>query len=225
MKIFAPEDFKKYFYASLFLAIICLILAIVAIGESGQANVIEQSIAGQGSLYTRHDSQEASDLAVAQNASVIYQAARKWGTDVATQTFTSSYIVSGARGGYQNQYLVKSSGAGYKHSYQATRITGDFSGSSEVSLTIGEGGAESLDSLTLMDGNATFRGRIYSTEEGRPLTAEEMDAVGKLMIRSYLNITQPIKTPEDWLGFCASFSDSLPASVGPVKLVPLNGTA
>jgi hypothetical protein len=225
MKIFTPDDFKKYFYASLFLAIICLILAIVAIGESGQANIIEQSIAGQGDLYTRHDSPEASDLAIAENASVVYQAARKWGTDVATQTFSSSYIVSGARGGYKNQYVVKASGAGYKHSYQATKITGDFSGSSEVSLTIGDDGAESLDSLILMDGNATFRGRIYSTDKGRPLTAEEMDAVGKLMIRSYLNITQPITMPEGWLDFCNTFSDALPVSVGPVKLVPINGTA
>lgn len=205
--LFAPSDFKKYFYACLILAIFCFIGALLAIGSSAYGNIIEQSIMGTGDLYTRHDSTHASDLASAVNSTVVYQSKREWDVPGAAETFSTSFIVSGAqaKGGYRNQYVVKSSGAGYKHVYRATAISGDFAGSGEVSLTTGGDGAESLDSLVLMDsrsGNATFQGRIYNSQSGRPVTTEESDAVGKFLIRSYLNVSQPIKTPENWLDFC-----------------------
>lgn len=210
--LFAPSDFKKYFYACLILAVLCFVGALLAISTSGYGNIIEHSIVGTGDLYTRHDSQSASDLASVANSTVVYEAKREWEGTSTAQTFSSSFIVSGAsaKGGYRNQNVVKSSGAGYKHVYRATAITGEFSGRGEVSLTLGEDGAESLDSLILMDsrqGNATFQGRIYSSENGKPVTAEESDAVGRFMIRSYLNITEPITTPAGWLDFCASLDN------------------
>jgi len=201
MPLYTPGDFKKYFWASCILSIICLIGAIVAIGSSAYGDVIEQSIRGTGDFYTWHDSEHASDLASAVNATVIYDAIRT------PETFSTSFIVSGAQssGGYRNQYVVKSSGAGYKHVYRATAITGDFVGSGEVMVTVGGDGAQSLDSLILMDsraGNATFQGRIYNGRSGKPVAEEEMDAIGKFVVRSYLNITEPIKTSQDWLQFC-----------------------
>jgi hypothetical protein len=72
-------------------------------------------------------------------------------------------------------------------------------------VTVGGDGAQSLDSLILMDsraGNATFQGRIYNGRSGKPVAEEEMDAIGKFVVRSYLNITEPIKTSQDWLQFC-----------------------
>jgi hypothetical protein len=220
LDLFTPEDIRKYFYTSCFLAIICLILALVAIGESGYANTIEQTIIGKGDIYTRHDSQSASDLASAINSTLVYEAKREWTGESESQQFSSSFIVTGAQasGGYRNQYVVKSSGAGYKHVYRATQISGDFAGQGDVSLTIGEDGAESLDSLVLMDsrnGNATFQGRIYSSVGGRPITAEEMDAVGQLMIRSYLNISQTIDKPVGWLDFCGSLNRLIDPAVAP----------
>jgi hypothetical protein len=228
LKLFTPEDIRKYFYASCFLAIICLIMALVAIGESGYGNTIEQSITGHGDLYTRHDSAHASDLASTVNSTVVYEEKRIWDVPDSPETFASSFIVSGAsaRGGFRNQYVVKSSGAGYKHVYRATQITGEFSGSGVVSLSIGEDGAESLDSLILMDsrnGNATFQGRIYSSQNGKPVTAEEMDAVGKLMIRSYLNISQPLIGPDNWLGFCESLNRLIDPAVAPGIYVAPDG--
>lgn len=226
MELFTPEDIRKYFYASCILAIICLLFSIVAIGLSGQANINEQSIVGTGDLYTRHDSTHASDLASAANSTVVYQAKREWDVPGSPETFATSFIVSGAqaKGGYRNQYVVKSSGAGYKHVYRATAISGDFSGSGEVSLTTGGDGGESLDSLVLMDsrtGNATFQGRIYNSQSGRPVTAEETDAVGKFLIRSYLNVSQPITTPEGWLDFCGMLDrDNILAQEGGVYVIP-----
>ena len=219
-RLFTAEDIRKYFYASCFLAIVCLLAIIYLVGTSGQGNVIEQSISGRGDLYTRHDSESASDLASVEGATLLYEAKREWANADDAQTFSSSFIVSGAQasGGYRNQYVVKSSGAGYKHVYRATQISGDFAGSGEVSLTIGEDGAESLDSLILMDsrsGNATFQGRIYGSEGGKPVTAEEMDAVGKFLMRSYLNITEPLIGPDNWLGFCESLNRLIDPAVAP----------
>lgn len=219
-KLFSPEDIRKYFYASCFLAIICLLAVVYLVGTSGLGNTIEQSLIGRGDVYSRHDSTSASDLASVVNATVAYEVTRKWEGSGPAQTFSSSFIVSGAstKGGYRNQYIVKSSGAGYKHVYRATQISGDFSGSGTVSLTIGEGGAESLDSLILMDsrnGNATFQGRIYSSEGGRPITAEETDAIGQLLVRSYLNITQPLTGPDNWLGFCDSLNKLIDPAIAP----------
>jgi hypothetical protein len=218
--LFAPSDFKKYFYACLILAAFCFMGALLAISTSGYGNIIEQSIVGTGDLYTRHDSASASDLASVENATVAYEAKREWLAGESEQTFSSSFLVSGAspKGGYRNQYVVKSSGAGYKHIYRATQISGDFAGQGDISLTIGEDGSERLDSLVLMDsrnGNATFQGRIYSSEGGRPITAEESDAVGKFLVRSYLNITTPLTGPDNWLGFCESLNKLIDPAVAP----------
>lgn len=213
--------FRLCFLLTVSLSGIYLALFILSLGGApGDANVIEQSISGRGDLYTRQDSKSASDLASVENATMVYEAKREWASPDDAQTFASSFIVSGAstKSGYRNQYVVKSSGAGYKHVYRATQISGDFAGSGEVSLTIGEDGAESIDSLILMDsrsGNATFQGRIYGSEGGKPVTAEEMDAVGKFLIRSYLNITEPLTGPDNWLGFCESLNKIIDPAVAP----------
>jgi len=188
---------------------IAALIVFAGVSSTGEANIIDQKIIGSGDIYTRHDSESASDLASAVNSTVSYEATRTWDDEESSQKFTTSFIVFGAQssGGYRNQYVVKSSGAGYKHVYRATAITGDFSGSGEITFSVGEDGAQNLDSLVIMDsraGNATFQGRIYNVQTGKPITAEETDAAGRFIIESYLNVSQPIKTPEDWLGFCES---------------------
>ncbi len=221
--------FRLCFFLTISLAGIYLALFILSLGGApGEANVMEQSISGRGDLYTRHDSKSASDLASVENATLVYEAKREWSGADDAQAFSSSFIVSGAQaaGGYRNQYVVKSSGAGYKHVYRATQISGDFAGSGEISLTIGEDGSESLDSLILMDsrnGNATFQGRIYGSEGGKPVTAEEMDAVGKFLMRSYLNITEPLVGPDNWLGFCESLNRLIDPAVAPGIYVAPDG--
>ena len=39
-KIMTPGDFKKYFWASAFLAVICFLAAVVAVSSSGYADVL-----------------------------------------------------------------------------------------------------------------------------------------------------------------------------------------
>jgi hypothetical protein len=76
-----------------------------------------------------------------------------------------------------------------------------------------------------MDGNATFRGRVINGQTSKPVNEAELEAVGEFVIRSYLNVTEKPKTYEDWLQFCNTFSEALPASIGSVKLIPLNTSA
>jgi hypothetical protein len=200
------------------LALVTALYILVA-GVSGpaEANTISQKITGTGDVYTRHGTTEAFDQASAVNSTVYYEMNTHWDDNTPGRTFETSFIVVGAtsKGGFRNQYVVKSAGAGYKHVYRVTAITGDFVGSGDISLTFGEDGAPSLDSFILMDsrsGNATFQGRITKSVNGRPsnINSEDTDAVGKLLIESYLNITQPIKEPEDWLAFCEALNEGLP---------------
>jgi hypothetical protein len=175
---------------------------LVVLGCLGYANTIEESVFGKGTMDHASYSKSASDRAMTKDAeSVAYQMKRDWESKD-NQTFTSSFIVSGAGGSYQDQYVVKASGAGYKHTYRATKITGDFSGSGESSVTM-QTGTQSLDSLILMDGNATFQGRIINGQTGKPINEAELEAVGKFVIRSYLNITEKPETVEGWLDFCS----------------------
>ncbi|MDD1761471.1 MAG: hypothetical protein LUQ59_04500 [Methanothrix sp.] len=188
----------------------CLVSGfLLVLGFMGYANTIEESVFGKGTLDHSSYSKSASDRAMTRDAeSVAYQMKRDWENE-SEQTFTSSFIVSGAGGSYRDQYVVKASGAGYKHTYRATKIRGDFSGSGESSVTM-QTGTQGLDSLILMDGNATFQGRIINGQTGRPVAEAEMDAVGQFVIRSYLNVTEKPETPEDWLGFCAGLDDDTP---------------
>lgn len=208
-KLFSPEDIRKYFYTSCFLALVCLLAIIYLAGISGWGNVYVQNDILAKDVITsdiRTYSGAASEVALAKGAtSLEYHSTRDWGVQPggeSGQTLTSSYVISGASGGYQNQYVVKTSGSGYKHTYQATKIRGDFVGSSNSVVL--ETGVPSVDSLILMDGNATFRGRIISGWTGRPITEFESDVAANATIRSYLNLSMPqtTATEEDWLGFC-----------------------
>jgi hypothetical protein len=88
------------------------------------------------------------------------------------------------------------------------------------------------------DGLATIQGRVYNNSEGRPATIEELDAVGKYLLNTHLNVSNEPITPESWLNFCESLDrdmildPSIPDGVyiAPIgyeinengKLVPMN---
>jgi hypothetical protein len=200
----------RLFVASFIISAVIVVSGLMVAGHFGYANQVSEVITGHGTLDARSYSAHSSDTAMAQAANIMYQYQRDWADSVdQKQVMTSSFIVSGARGGYRNQYVVTDSGAGYKHFYQATKITGEFSGSMASTVAVVTG-LQSLDSLVLMDGNATFSGRVINGTSGRPVDEKTLDAMGQFMIRSYVNITQPAVTPEDWLGFCSSINTDAP---------------
>jgi hypothetical protein len=229
MKLFTPEDIREYFYASCLLAIICLILAVIAIGESGQANVNELSISGQGDMQARTDTVMASDFASAKGSGIAYESKRTWGIPGAGETFSSSFLIASASsdGKWKNTYRIKGSGVGHKVSFQATKITGDASFAGEISLAATEAGDTSFDSVVefdTRDGNATISGRAYNSTAGRPATMQELDAVGKFILRHHLNVSQPAMVPENWLPSCSELDKDMildPSTRG-IYVAPLN---
>jgi hypothetical protein len=204
-KLFTPEDIRKYFYASCILAGLAFIAILYIVGTSGSANTLDTSMVGTGTMNYRHDSEHSADIAMAENASIMYDYSRTWGQDVAVETAKSQFVVTSAKGGYKTQYAVKGSGAGHKVDYRATKISGDASFASEISLSATESGGENVDSMIWFDtrdGLATIQGRVYNNSEGRPATIEELDAVGKYLLNTHLNVSKEPIVPESWLGSC-----------------------
>lgn len=204
-KLFTPEDIRKYFYASCILAGLAFIAILYIVGTSGSANTLDTSMVGTGTMDYRHDSEHSADIAMAENASIMYDYSRTWGQDVAVETAKSQFVVTSAKGGYKTQYAVKGSGAGHKVDYRATKISGDASFASEISLSATESGGENVDSMIWFDtrdGLATIQGRVYNNSEGRPATIEELDAVGKYLLNTHLNVSNAPIVPESWLGSC-----------------------
>ena len=55
-EFFTVMDLKKYFWASLFLAIICLAGAVLAVMSSGDADIyVKETIVGDGDWRTHHE--------------------------------------------------------------------------------------------------------------------------------------------------------------------------
>ena len=221
-KLFTPDDIRKYFYASCMLAGVAFVAIMFIVATGGSGNSLDSSLSGTGTMDYRHDSEHSSDLAMAENATVMYDYSRTWGegTDIAR----SSFIVTSAKGGYKTQYAVTGYGANHKVTYRATKISGDASFASEITLTATEAGGENFDSIIQFDtrdGNATIQGRVYNSTAGRPATLEELDAVGKYLLNTHLNVSVAPITPEDWLGFCEGLNKDANIPEG-IYILPMN---
>jgi hypothetical protein len=218
---------------SLSVSAIYLALFILSLGGSpGEANSLDTSLKGTGTMDIRHDNERSSDRAMADGAAIMYDYSREWGAKDESETATSSFIVTSGSGGYKTQYAVKGSGAGHKVDYRATKISGDASFASEITLTGNEAGGENFDSVIEFDvlsGNATIRGRVYNQTAGRPATTEELDAVGKYLLQTHLNVSTTLITPENWLDFCRMLDHLIDPAIAPgVYIAPegyeLDGT-
>ena len=94
--LFSPEDIRKYFYTSCILAVVCLLTTIYLIAVSGAGNTLDTSMVGTGTMNYRHDSEHSADIAMAENASIMYDYSRTWGQDVAVETAKSQFVVTSA---------------------------------------------------------------------------------------------------------------------------------
>ena len=219
-----PLDLRKYFVTCVILAVVCLVAGLFAVASSGYASsLLETSIKGTGSMEVRHHGEGGADVAMAQNATVIYQSSIVGGAGTATRTFSSSFMVFGAGGTRRDQYVVRGSGAGDKVEFRATQIAGDFVGEGEIVLTI-VADVETFESRIVLDstgGVAAFQARVRSADPvGRPLNTEEIEAAGSFLIESYLLTEKRPETPDDWLQFCSTIEDEFRKKVPGAILDP-----
>lgn len=223
----SPIDFFRFvFLSSLGVIAVCMAAFILSASTNspGEANVLDSSLVGTGTMDYRHDTQHSSDRAMAENATILYEYSKSWGVDMPTETATSNFIISSGKGGYKTQYIVRGSGANHKVDYRATKILGDASFASEITLTATEASGESFDSVVEFDtrsGNATIKGRVYNSTAGRPATMEELDAVGKYLLNTHLNVSNAPILPDDWLGFCSSLDQDVNMPEG-IYILPVN---
>lgn len=211
MEILGPADFKKYFYASLILALICLFGALLAIGSSASGNSLVSSVIGMGDVQIRHDFEDIADYASAKNSTISYSVGILWGV-ASAQTIDSNYHISARYADRKNAYRITGNGADHSIKYTAEKISGEADFANKITYDITESGNEQFDSVIKFDtrdGNATISGRIYNSVEGRPATLEEANLVGQFLIEEHLNVSRPAITPDNWLGFCDSINSDM----------------
>ncbi len=212
------------FKLTFILSIMGLAMSFAMFATLASGNSLDSSLVGTGTMDYRHTSEHSADIAMAENATVVYDYSRTWGADVPTEKATSQFMVASAKGGYKTQYVVKGSGAGHKIDYRATKISGDASFASEITLSATEAGGENFDSIIQFDtrdGNATIQGRVYNAAEGRPANLEELDAVGKYLLNMHLNVSLEPITPYDFLGFCEGLDKDVNMPEG-IYILPMN---
>lgn len=224
---FTVMDLKKYFWASLFLAIICLAGAVLAVMSSGDADIFKTTVGGHGDLYVREQFVETSSMAQAMvdNAEARYVSLVEVG-EIAK--FSNSFRVHGAQvsGGFKNQYFIRGAGEGNTFKYMATAIVGDFFGGSELIL---RGAAhqdqagnvlESRITLDSSGGKSIFDIDVINVSTGRPVTAFELNSVGNWTFQQYLalNMSEQEKFSEE--DFCESLDRILPRDFSGYYIAP-----
>lgn len=181
----------------------------------GSSDYYKQSIIGFGSLDTRSQFGETTDIASVANGQIVWKETATWTGGKKTITdlkLESSYEVEveaarGNTGGlpFSTRYSVAVYSQGYAHKLSAYDITGIFSGNARVVTT-----EVTLDTVFAMDsrnGNATFEGKVINTRgQKHALTEKDTLAIGKFVINEELSITDPQELPEDPLAFCESLN-------------------
>jgi hypothetical protein len=212
MKLYADRAFKAVIIGGSLMVLFCLVCAYLSLlyTQPGTSNVFTNDITVNGSFEQRTAVGGASDI-VAGVGLVHYSLMATWadGTPLSFKSEVMMDVVKEVKNRLvSNRYAVAvySSGTGYKHKMEARKISGEFTGSAAFVTA-----DTSVDSLILMDGNATFKGSLINSSTGRhPTTESETYAVGIASIKQYLNISVPLKTPDDWLGFCAAWNGLSP---------------
>ena len=127
--------------------------------------------------------------------------------------------IEGGSGTRSDRYEFRAKSELGSQELRVTEIT-DFSGEAVGYIHVNDDGTISYDSKFSVDGVAgNWYARAVDARSGRPVTIDTFRAIGNITLAKHFNITEDIKTPEDWLAFCNTFSDELTESVG-AKLEP-----
>lgn len=206
MKIFSPEDIRKYFYASAFLAIFCLVMAIVAIGESGQADLyIKTDITGVGSGGSYHQGRLGESTGF-KNATTAYHYEKSQDYDTGATDQTSEFVLEGGDGSYwnfQKTWTEEDIAGANEMTISIGQIAGSYYGKNGMSITYNEadGSEEFESSLKIEADNVTIEIDVIDWNTGKPVTLEEIDRIGKYVVDQIVRLSEPIV---DVKGFCES---------------------
>lgn len=220
------SEFKKYFYASVILAILALIGALIAIGSTGQSSQIttfqNEITSADGSFEQRTQFGGAKSI-VSGSGAYSYTLTAKM-TDGTVLNFDESIemtVVTEVRGRpVSNRYEVGiyNDATGYKHKLVARKVDGPFTGKADFIST-----ETSIDSLIFMEGDATYKGVVVNQSTGKhPQSESETYAIGYNTIRQYLNstTTDKIKNQQGWLNWCNEWNGLTPVAREGMWILP-----
>lgn len=233
-------DLKKYFWASLFLAIICLAGAVLAVMSSSDADIyIKEKISGTGSGQTFHEGR-LGESAGFKDATVAYSY-DKIVDESGTHEQNVEFMLSGGDGSYWNFQKVwtdKQIAGHNSMTVNVGQISGSYYGKSGMKISYNEANEsreefESTITIDTREGNATisfdviqwqgagepipdygddgnFTGYKGGESMGKPVSMSELDLVGGFLIEQVVRLKEPIKEDSGWLEFCDTLDDKLP---------------
>jgi hypothetical protein len=232
-------DLKKYFWASLILAIICLFGAFLAVMSSGEANYYNKlTVTGVGDISGTHEGRLGDEVG-ADNASAIIYNYEKIQNEEGSGEQTSEFMVSGTAGTFWDRYVVKTDSAiagSNQVTYRVSKIADSFYAKSGMNISFNAAdGAEEFEStisieadnasigiqvirwvgageptLEINESTGQIEGYTSGGSMGKPVTLAELNLIGKFVINDIVRIKEPLTTPQDWLGFCNALDDQLP---------------
>jgi hypothetical protein len=217
-RLFTAEDIRKYFYASCFLAIVCLLAIIYLVGTSGLGNVLMEGTA-QGSGTSDFDLQgTGQDARVAAYKSIgvdeQYKFVQTRGTEYSASTSLLDVEISieKAGGTQKTMYVYRQKNKDAGEVIRINNVVGPFVADSHGTLTVSEDGALSYDLTYEFSGeNLSYDAQaiIMDAATGRPATNLRIQRVGNWTIWNHLNVTTPIVEPDNWLGACEGLNNDI----------------
>ena len=223
MKIFSPEDIRKYCYASFFLAIFCLILAVIAIGESGQADLYIKTTfdCENCSGGTYHQGRVGESVSFKDVSSAGYHYEKDVDDDTGATGQTSEFIMDGGEASYWNYHRTwteEDIAGSNQLKLHINKIGGSYYGK-DITYNEADGSEEFESSLTIEADNATIQLRVVDWKTGKPVDLETLDLVGKIVLDQLVKLSEPI---EDTKGFCESLDHDEIASSDAIRILPMN---
>jgi hypothetical protein len=172
-EFFTVMDLKKYFWASLFLAIICLAGAVLAVMSSGDADIyIKEKISGTGSGTTLHEGRLGESVGF-KDATVAYSY-DKTVDESGTHEQNVEFMLSGGDGSYWNFQKIwtdKQIAGHNSMTVNVGQISGSYYGKSGMKISYNEANEsreefESTITIDTRDGNATISFDVIQWQGG-----------------------------------------------------------
>jgi hypothetical protein len=171
------------------LVVVCLLI---------HANEVSENIrlSGELSAYSDHGGVRERAIGTGEH---LYSKKINWDSELGNQTFKSQYMLDPTTPKFWNQYYlgVNSPAVGWQHELRTYNLSGPFEGVGLIKTS-----PEDLDSTFWMEGAGELKGRVVSSESGKPEWVTQTFGAGNFSIESHVNISKLKRPSGDWLSFC-----------------------
>jgi hypothetical protein len=228
MKLFTPEDIRKYFYASFFLALICLLAALYLVASAGTADLYIKTTfdCENCSGGTYHQGRVGESVSFKDVSSAGYHYEKDVDDDTGTTGQTSEFTMEGGEASYWNYHRTwteEDIAGANQLKLHINEIGGSYYGKNGMDITYNEadGSEEFESSLTIETDSAKLQLRVIDWMTGKPVSLEDIDLIGKIVLDQLVKLSEAI---EDVKGFCESLDrdEIISSEAGAIRILPVN---